>query len=530
MARLQSREVSAAVRNFSLHPSEPRSPAQAAAAAARAKARAKARQQTPCSCCGWWSCALVTVVVICFLAGAVLRPRSMGHLARNIGVGSLLPHSSAKLCPTNFCRTMLSAMKKEKEAGEEAVADDDYGGDEAAAADPAHSRGKSSPILVMSKKSNTSTSSSSLRGHGGNHSSAMRSASPVDQERVKSVELIGAPVNASSNKETTSASPSTSRSTSRSTMEKKLYVASSSASTTAAAVSTQATTEQQQRAAPTMATTSSADEVQEEEPYCRTALIGEQCYDAVKHAMDFDILIQPEQYPGLTASSSFVDFQKFLANKNHTARCQRPCGEPCLCVFGVHGTLLQDPDVNAQACPINTRVVGVTNPDSASGDDLMLSPMFQELSSTFCRSCYRGIVSSSEVGGKDSEMRHILTSLMGGVEPTAGGAWSDAGGLHSLQVSSATTGKKHLVVINMLSWLQAQHGLHLEPEQVFFFDDGLANVAPFKGTRLNARQISCDTPSVPGSHDRGLCGGTVAEVKADLGVRLCGESEEDAIP
>jgi len=60
-------------------------------------------------------------------------------------------------------------------------------------------------------------------------------------------------------------------------------------------------------------------------PTCHTALPSEECYTGVVWAMEHGIHMHPEWYTGLTADSSFVDFQEYLHNTRQS-RCPYPCG------------------------------------------------------------------------------------------------------------------------------------------------------------------------------------------------------------
>jgi len=61
---------------------------------------------------------------------------------------------------------------------------------------------------------------------------------------------------------------------------------------------------------------------------CRTAVPGDMCHGAVVHAMKWLIWSHPEWYPGLSANSSFEDFQELLHTRN-LERCAMPCrGHP----------------------------------------------------------------------------------------------------------------------------------------------------------------------------------------------------------
>jgi len=59
---------------------------------------------------------------------------------------------------------------------------------------------------------------------------------------------------------------------------------------------------------------------------CHTALPGENCHSAVTWAMQKGIHTNPDWYPGLTASSSFEQFQVLLHLRGYH-RCPAPCRE-----------------------------------------------------------------------------------------------------------------------------------------------------------------------------------------------------------
>eukprot|EP00931_Biecheleriopsis_adriatica_P001304 TRINITY_DN10161_c0_g1_i1.p1 TRINITY_DN10161_c0_g1~~TRINITY_DN10161_c0_g1_i1.p1 ORF type:complete len:1243 (-),score=235.43 TRINITY_DN10161_c0_g1_i1:53-3733(-) len=63
---------------------------------------------------------------------------------------------------------------------------------------------------------------------------------------------------------------------------------------------------------------------------CHTAEPGDACHDAVTWAMQSGIFEHPEWYPGLSASSSFADFQAHLHEiETDDGACQPPCtGQP----------------------------------------------------------------------------------------------------------------------------------------------------------------------------------------------------------
>jgi hypothetical protein len=57
---------------------------------------------------------------------------------------------------------------------------------------------------------------------------------------------------------------------------------------------------------------------------CHTAQPGEACFKGVRWAMQWGIHIHPDRYPGLSAESSFEDFQNVLHQANQE-RCAMPC-------------------------------------------------------------------------------------------------------------------------------------------------------------------------------------------------------------
>uniref|UniRef100_A0A7S2J4F0 Uncharacterized protein n=1 Tax=Zooxanthella nutricula TaxID=1333877 RepID=A0A7S2J4F0_9DINO len=64
----------------------------------------------------------------------------------------------------------------------------------------------------------------------------------------------------------------------------------------------------------------------EHESHCSTAVKGQTCYDDVMFGVKQGITEHPEWYPGLSASSSFEDFQGVL-HRNPELQCPKPC--PC---------------------------------------------------------------------------------------------------------------------------------------------------------------------------------------------------------
>jgi len=78
---------------------------------------------------------------------------------------------------------------------------------------------------------------------------------------------------------------------------------------------------------------------------CRTAVLGDACYDQVMYATQVGVDVHPELYLPLTKTSSFVDFQRHL---HGVARLSKVCPEPC----AAHAQYLQ------VAWPCTTGVFG----------------------------------------------------------------------------------------------------------------------------------------------------------------------------
>eukprot|EP00913_Durusdinium_trenchii_P022081 g20749.t1 len=64
--------------------------------------------------------------------------------------------------------------------------------------------------------------------------------------------------------------------------------------------------------------------------------------------------------------------------------------------------------------------------------------------------------------------------------------------------------------------------LQLRRENTYFFDDKDENIHPFRGTGMNARQISCNSRDAAlGWGAVGFCGATRDEIKQEKGVNVC---------
>jgi hypothetical protein len=259
-------------------------------------------------------------------------------------------------------------------------------------------------------------------------------------------------------------------------------------------------------------------------PGCHTASPGEKCYDAVLRAMTVGVAENSSDYPGLTPRSSFAEFQVLL-HSIKDVDCPLPCeaqGPPmanCLCLFDVDRTLTAKQ--NSDHCRGNgTRLVPGVADTAYHGGGLVLSELAQNVRRSFCGTCYRGVLSNGDVGGPHSAMRRVVSAVLGGAEWTLTGDWEHyVDGRRSTLMVGVPNIEKHRVAADVVSWLLQQRGVEIPKKRVYFFDDSLENVRQFKGTGMNAQQISCT------SRDKGsilgVCGGRAEELSEDRGVLTC---------
>lgn len=216
---------------------------------------------------------------------------------------------------------------------------------------------------------------------------------------------------------------------------------------------------------------------------------------------------------------SGLDENLIYINGDYRYICQRqpepPSGDSCLCVFDVDRTLtgLQD---DTKSCPNNKLYPGVY--DAAyNGGNLALSELGQNIASTFCKSCWLGVVSAGSVSGPSSAERSVLLEQLDAGQRLNGG-FSDRcpSPVNSPLVLQCPDGRKQDTVKDIVNWYQAQ-GHSIPSSQVYMFDDRVSNIEGFKGSGFNAVQISC------GSRlgDIGHCGAELSEVQPQTGVHLC---------
>jgi len=175
---------------------------------------------------------------------------------------------------------------------------------------------------------------------------------------------------------------------------------------------------------------------------------------------------------------------------------------------------------------------GVQDQAYAQGT-LLLSQLGQGIESTFCGKCKAGIVTAGIASGDNSPERAEILKAIGGTSHTYMDWWQDIkfnpnADIQSSLVLQALDGSKQNAVRGMVTWWKVNHKIDFADENVWFFDDIAGNVAAFKGSGFNARQVSCDEPrgpaeKLPGQFDgkTGGCGGIYSEIVNTTGVHTC---------
>lgn len=273
---------------------------------------------------------------------------------------------------------------------------------------------------------------------------------------------------------------------------------------------------------------------------CHTALPGEMCHDKVTWAMIRGIHRYPMKYGGLTAASSFKDFQAYFYRSRY-GDCPMPCGMPssaklaappvppsrvpapapdssrlapqaCLCIFDIDRTLTGKQGSLAK-CPGNKAVPGVVDP-AFQGGEMVLSALGQGISTTFCGGCHLGLVSAGAGGGPAEKL--VLENHLRGAS-AAPTWWSGPGVVVSPLVTGCSNPEKALCASGIVAWYRMNRHVDIPPTEVYFFDDLTGNTAGFAALGYNARQVSC------GSRDGevGLCGATPGEIVREQGIKNC---------
>merc|ERR1719453_2728443 len=194
----------------------------------------------------------------------------------------------------------------------------------------------------------------------------------------------------------------------------------------------------------------------------------------------------------------------------------------CLCVFDVDRTLTGQQQVGHSPPCTKNEVMPHINDTAYDWGPLSLSVVGQSLKGTFCSECYVGIVSAGDAGAQGSAERSELVKRLG----SSGGnlpstEWSGPSKIKEARrnctvndASSSTLvlgcndGTKQHAVKGIVAWLSRYRKVDILPKNVWMFDDRENNIAPFRGTGFNARQISCETRDAKKQDLIGLCGAT----------------------
>ncbi|CAJ1423887.1 unnamed protein product [Effrenium voratum] len=287
----------------------------------------------------------------------------------------------------------------------------------------------------------------------------------------------------------------------------------------------------------------------EKRPKCQDVSQGSSCHEEAQWAQSSGIHEHPEWYPHLTVDSSLLDFQCRVYQSN-PAKCPKPCStqcedpppshsppvtpqqcvghedaKACLCIFDIDRTLTSKQGTQ-DTCGGSKAFPGIA--DSAyGGGELVLSQLAAKgLDGTFCSKCYVGICSHGDGTGEFSKERTELLKILNTeamqklVLKPQNAAWSDMK-LLSPYVVFQPDAKKQEAVAQIIEWYASQE-VCIQRENTYFFDDKDVNINPFRGTGINAHQVSCNSrDAILNWGEVGLCGATQEEIKIEKGVSVC---------
>mmetsp|Transcript_23435 Transcript_23435/g.72737 ORF Transcript_23435/g.72737 Transcript_23435/m.72737 type:complete len:302 (+) Transcript_23435:72-977(+) len=198
----------------------------------------------------------------------------------------------------------------------------------------------------------------------------------------------------------------------------------------------------------------------------------------------------------------------------------------CLCVFDIDRTLTSKQGPLGARCPGSQVVPGVQD-NAYGGGELRLSALAAAgINTTFCGDCYLGLCSHGDANQAGSQERWQMLHRVLVSKPQAklrlsplNAPWSDEA--PTPYFVRAPDGFKQDSVAKIVEWYQRQ-GVDIERRNVYFFDDRAGNVRPFRGSGMNARQISCASRDGElGQGAVGFCGATPAELVREPGVQTC---------
>ncbi|OLP93041.1 Semaphorin-5B [Symbiodinium microadriaticum] len=186
-----------------------------------------------------------------------------------------------------------------------------------------------------------------------------------------------------------------------------------------------------------------------------------------------------------------------------------------------------DVKFGTDVCPGSSASDGIVDTAYGGGDLVLSALAAARISGTFCEKCYLGICSHGDGSGANSrEREELLHQVLRSdamdkfqMKPQ-NAAWSDMK-LLSPYVVAQPDGRKQDAVAQILEWYASQQ-VCIPKSNTYFFDDKDANILPFRGTGMNAHQISCDSrdPQL-GWGEVGFCGATLPEIRDQKGVTVC---------
>ncbi|CAE7239779.1 Esyt3 [Symbiodinium natans] len=143
------------------------------------------------------------------------------------------------------------------------------------------------------------------------------------------------------------------------------------------------------------------------------------------------------------------------------------------------------------------------------------------INTTFCGNCYRGLCSAGQGSGVGSPWNNYLldevvrsrpfdrlASQFSFVKNWSMGAYITTPlSVTSPFVIGQPDGQKQFAVELVRQWYENTFGFSIEKQQVYFFDDRMDNIPPFKEQDLAAKQISCHSRDLSYANGTiGLCG------------------------
>jgi len=205
-----------------------------------------------------------------------------------------------------------------------------------------------------------------------------------------------------------------------------------------------------------------------------------------------------------------------------------PAVTACLCIFDITRTLTGRQGKMGSECPGNRIVPGVWDSSYFGGDLTLSSLAAAGINTTFCGSCYLGVISAGVATGAESDHRHYLTQYILRtplLDKLASSApelmkWSMASQIVSPFVLGQKDFTKHTAVPAILN-VYRKHGISIALQNVYYFGDRAININTFKNSGMNARQVSCASRDQWLWGSVGYCGARSEEIVAASGIALC---------